>query len=453
MNLSRARFSKRIISYLCVLCCCVVAMGCQGIVHVPEEPEVSPYTLPAQESVQVSLYFPNEQGNLVAEIREIRLKSSEESIYKRIVQEMIEGPKTSLLPVCSSDTSLNSVYVIDDILLVDLEKNQKTSNQMEKFRISLAETFHAFAGVNYVVVTVQGAVPTTIQNPVYNYSSEESQKAILYFPAIDSDQLIPSITSVEKISIVEIISALTEPLDDTLPLKEAYALNSDVVLETSLFEEDGSIFLYLTGDEQAKPDSFGAASIALSIFSNIPGAHTVTIYYNGQLIDESSGALQKEEVLNLRSCYRTIYLPNQSNSALLPITVSVPIEQADDIFMPVRLVLNPELRESFATELAKSVISDSYFISGSLYGDLAVLNFTPAFYEELNAMEEDAARILLYAIVNTMVQTKFIDCVLFYCEGKPVEKVHDYYLAQPLYENPGLIFSSGVNSINGGNEK
>ena len=90
-----------------------------------EREEVQPEV--TEEMVEVSLYFSDSQAMyLVPEKRKI---PQTPSLVRRVVDELIEGPENSdLYPTIPEGTRVNEIYIVDDIIYVDLSEEIFTNH-------------------------------------------------------------------------------------------------------------------------------------------------------------------------------------------------------------------------------------------------------------------------------------------------------------------------------------
>jgi len=90
-----------------------------------EREEVQPEV--TEEMVEVSLYFSDSQAMyLVPEKRKI---PQTPSLVRRVVDELIEGPENSdLYPTIPEGTRVNEIYIVDDIVYVDLSEEIFTNH-------------------------------------------------------------------------------------------------------------------------------------------------------------------------------------------------------------------------------------------------------------------------------------------------------------------------------------
>lgn len=113
----------------------------------------------------VSLYFAKyteTDSYLVKETREIKV---DESIYKKVVEELIKGPVSSdLYPTIPSNVRVNSVELSDELAIVDFSREIITnldeiphSSTTETLAIySIVDTLTEFKEINRVKITVEG---------------------------------------------------------------------------------------------------------------------------------------------------------------------------------------------------------------------------------------------------------------------------------------------------------
>ncbi len=120
--------------------------------------EVQP--VPAEELVEVNLYFSDSQAMyLVPEKRKI---SQTPSLARQAVIELIKGPESSeLYPTIPGGTQVNEVYIVDDIVYIDLSeeifKNHPGGSSGELMTVySIVNTLTEIPPIEGVQILVEG---------------------------------------------------------------------------------------------------------------------------------------------------------------------------------------------------------------------------------------------------------------------------------------------------------
>ncbi|HCL89943.1 MAG TPA: hypothetical protein DHW70_01260 [Candidatus Atribacteria bacterium] len=120
--------------------------------------EVQP--VPAEELVEVNLYFSDSQAMyLVPEKRKI---SQTPSLARQAVIELIKGPESSeLYPTIPGGTQVNEVYIVDDIVYIDLSeeilKNHPGGSSGELMTVySIVNTLTEIPPIKGVQILVEG---------------------------------------------------------------------------------------------------------------------------------------------------------------------------------------------------------------------------------------------------------------------------------------------------------
>lgn len=120
--------------------------------------EVQP--VPAEELVEVNLYFSDSQAMyLVPEKRKI---SQTPSLARQAVIELIKGPESSeLYPTIPGGTQVNEVYIVDDIVYIDLSeeilKNHPGGSRGELMTVySIVNTLTEIPPIKGVQILVEG---------------------------------------------------------------------------------------------------------------------------------------------------------------------------------------------------------------------------------------------------------------------------------------------------------
>ncbi len=120
--------------------------------------EVQP--VPTEELVEVNLYFSDSQAMyLVPEKRKI---SQTPSLARQAVIELIKGPESSeLYPTIPGGTQVNEVYIVDDIVYIDLSeeifKNHSGGSSGELMTVySIVNTLTEIPPIEGVQILVEG---------------------------------------------------------------------------------------------------------------------------------------------------------------------------------------------------------------------------------------------------------------------------------------------------------
>jgi len=120
--------------------------------------EVQP--MPAEELVEVNLYFSDSQAMyLVPEKRKI---SQTPSLARQAIVELIKGPESSeLYPTIPGGTQVNEVYIVDDIVYIDLSeeifKNHSGGSSGELMTVySIVNTLTEIPPIKGVQILVEG---------------------------------------------------------------------------------------------------------------------------------------------------------------------------------------------------------------------------------------------------------------------------------------------------------
>jgi germination protein M len=128
------------------------------IPYEEERKEVQP--VPTEEMVEVNLYFSDSQAMyLVAEKRKI---SQAPSLAKQAIVELIKGPESSdLYPTIPEGTQVNEVYIVDDIVYIDLSeeifKNHPGGSSGELMTVySIVNTLTEIPMIKGVQILVEG---------------------------------------------------------------------------------------------------------------------------------------------------------------------------------------------------------------------------------------------------------------------------------------------------------
>jgi germination protein M len=134
-----------------------VTVGAMGLDSFVENPGQQ---ISSSQTAKLTLYFSNEEGNaLVPETREVRY-SSNTSIDKLVMEQLIDGPKQSgLLATIPSGTRLITISVVDGVCYVNLDEtfanqNQEISEQVVLY--SIVDSLTALQNIDKVQISING---------------------------------------------------------------------------------------------------------------------------------------------------------------------------------------------------------------------------------------------------------------------------------------------------------
>ena len=427
---------------------CLALAGCGGQGSFADLPEVTPYPVPQGQTMRADLYFLDESGagTLAVESREVDLSYREQGTYWQVIQELILGPQTALLPVCPGNTAINSVMVFRGLAVVDIGETDMDPAALQIFRQALAETLYANAMAQYTLLTVNGRLPQ-VEYPLEKaegvYAQQEVNRVALGFYKSRTGEwaiLRPVELPEDAVSVEGMVMAVSGenrgeyaicPVGPTARL-ESYSL------------EGGTARLSLRGEKQDKPDELGVACLALCLFYGPDSSEMerVELTYNGEELSyRGKTSLIREDVYSLRGAEKILYFADDEGESLIPVRRTVPIQRPLDEFWIIRQILAGPLEGEDAD--ARPLIADtrltSSFLGGRLSGNLAVLDFDRSFYSYAETLSDGETRLLIYALVNSLTEEGNIEQVLFLRNGENIQKLGSIFLYQPLLRNPGMI--------------
>ena len=132
----------------------VGAMSIDSFVENPGE------QINSSQKATLTLYFANKKGNkLVPEVRDVHY-SSNISLEKLVMEQLLEGPKTSgLLATIPSGTKLITVTVVDNVCYVNLDETFLNQNQEIKEDVvlfSIVDSLTELSTVDKVQISING---------------------------------------------------------------------------------------------------------------------------------------------------------------------------------------------------------------------------------------------------------------------------------------------------------
>jgi germination protein M len=132
----------------------VGAMGLDSFVENPGQ------QISSSQTANLTLYFSNAEGNaLIAETREVRY-SSNTSMDKLVLEQLLDGPKESgLLATIPSGTRLITISTVDGVCYVNLDEtfanqNQEISEQVVLY--SIVDSLTELQTIDKVQISING---------------------------------------------------------------------------------------------------------------------------------------------------------------------------------------------------------------------------------------------------------------------------------------------------------
>lgn len=453
--------------------CLLLLAGCTGLREnnsIADLPSLSPITYETGKdtrTVNPSLYFLDEStGRLVAESRELEISYMADGA-ELILEELLAGPSSSSLSPVLSGATLAGVEQTDECANVYVETEAALSSErMFTAAVAIADTMIDFTGVTYVTVFFNGEVMNidgyafgplrkSDGNPSALYTEYRARYAenvegrantvelsvILYFVDPSGRLLLPEVRTVTVTNGDYVGSVLSALADGPRYKYELRAYLSKEKLEATAYtvsEEDRQLGIQFEGDVFAGERSSSRNLEAAGIFYTLAGVVPDT--YRLVLKDDVNTYVMTRQVAaqylgqNIR-----ISLPDSGMTSLL--TIKRTVEADYDYYAYIAELMRGPI-ESDSVEVwpvfPENITMDD-LNSIHVYENMAVVDFSAAFFEQVDALSPERQYMLVYSIVNTLAATSNIRAVLFQADGGPVGELSGgISLSSPLMPNPGI---------------
>lgn len=443
MNLS---CSRKIARLLAVLICCALLAGCKGNEQEDVFPDIAHYTVPEQNSMRVTLYFPTEEPSAFSsEVRQVDLPS-EKRPSEAVIEQLMRGPQGNLLPACPAHYSLNHVWIIDNVAYIDLHNNGEEEDDLSQFCAVAVRTLNPIFNTDYVLLTVDGNVPIGVQNGLERSSEEKETNKIhllTYYPDKAGEYLVPKPRSSDKqmslwVSAFSLLVAGNEP-------EGTKACFDDQIKVISGRIEADTLYVDLFVPESHTSSPLCYAAYAQTLLHNASGLKRVILSANGtplqgmEGMSQNPGEFTKESLSDLLGAHITAYYANE-DGLLTAVRRAVPMEKASNALTPLYEMLKaPEQGETLAS-VFPSGIQEKDILDINYDHNTAILNLSDHFYEAVGALSDTAETQLVYGMVNALTDHGGISRVVLLQNGQTRDLMNQtVVIAKPLLRNPGMI--------------
>lgn len=443
MNLS---CSRKIARLLAVLICCALLVGCKGNEQEDVFPDIAHYTVPEQNSMRVTLYFPTEEPSAFSsEVRQVDLPSGKRP-SEAVIEQLMRGPQGNLLPACPAHYSLNHVWIIDNVAYIDLHNNGEEEDDLSQFRAVAVRTLNPIFNTDYVLLTVDGNVPIGVQNGLGRSSEEKETNKIhllTYYPDKVGEYLVPKPRSSDKqmslwVSAFSLLVAGNEP-------EGTKACFDDQIKVISGRIEADTLYVDLFVPESHTSSPLCYAAYAQTLLHNASGLKRVILSANGtplqgmEGMSQNPGEFTKESLSDLLGAHITAYYANE-DGLLTAVRRAVPMEKASNALTPLYEMLKaPEQGETLAS-VFPSGIQEEDILDINYDHNTAILNLSDHFYEAVGALSDTAETQLVYGMVNALTDHGGISRVVLLQNGQTRDLMNQtVVIAKPLLRNPGMI--------------
>ncbi len=436
-----------------------------------ETPLMQELNLEANISITPLLYFFNEsQTRLTAETREISVPpDGRKEAY--VVQALIDGPETELLPVANG-FALDYIEVMPDLINVYLGlEGRKSDDEIFNAKAAIAATLSDFTGKKNINILINGmqtaymGMPTGVfkklggdlyeERTVLQGRSETENpdmEAALYFLDASEKYLLPETRRLvfkKKDYILTLVEQLIRGPEDTFNHKPVLDSTIKLLGYEIVEDEQGRkiAWLHFDKDPWAFTETFqdgrrlAVAALTYTITSFLPDIYGVKVVVG--TMQSGSGVYTADHYRDLIGSSITIYLPGNNTSSLLVGTPRV-IEQSVAYYP--RTVLKELMRGPVESEdgvypAMPDGISIGNVKNVYVANDILVIDFDNSVAETMDGVSEDKEFVMLYSIVDTMTSIEGIKRVQFLLDGERIDYLGEgnICLIDPLIKNPGII--------------
>ena len=457
LNRCCCRSKRGLALLLCVLqiaALCALALfgsaslaGCSANNRIEKMPFVEPAYPPLQHRLRASLYFAQADESLSAEVRLIDLDQSE-SPENGLVKQLIAGPTGNLLPVISDGAVLNYCYIVDDTAYVDLSMAKQQS--LALFSSACVQSLHNAFGTSYLALTVDGQKPGNAQNGIVSAIPQKDESSCyvqLFFPDKRGQYVIPAVRHITKPANASMAKSIFSALQDGPTRTDLlFAIDPDSVTLSSEKQTGTGMDLYLKAEPNSIP-LYGYACLAMSMLRNVPKVNLVRINVNGEWIHDVPGMAGEQgftaaSVKDIVGGLIKLYFAGADGKSLMQISRSVSFKEAADPLTPIKEIIRGPLdvEKTGIMNVLPPGVKTSDLVSLQRSESMAILDLKPSFYQSCSTLTEEAERLLLYAIVNSLTERAKISSVLFLQNGANTDTLSGTIsLSKPLLRNPGII--------------
>ena len=458
---------------LCALFGCAPAIP--GTVRVEEAS--LPLAIPPQTNEQwqaLTLHIPS--GGM----RETVKKTAQvyvleyESVYTAAVKELVTQMQSVSQQEGSGMPSLSvlSVAVCGESVVVNLSGNRAALEEAQLFTVlyGIVNTLTEFNQIRYVGVlwqdsafTLEGMPPgmftrfdSDVASAMNEYLQYPLKKLIrLYYQSRHSAHLM---TEVREIRTVEPWAAVPEELfrqllelavrelslgpRDTVNqarlLRSAsvdsyrFAQNAEGKYDFVIFLSCAEDFFVQTGADPKR----AAESLAMTLFDLVPEAASIAVAFNGSV----GATLFRPQIELTLGEILSVYHPHENNKTIV---------RVNNVIDSYRSAQADGLLPTFFTQPAPEDFSATRILPEGTDGedlelhyllDTAYVEVSQRLYNALRAMDPAKERMTIYAIVNTLCESRGVRSVQFLMGAVPAANLPGRInLSEPLLFNPGII--------------
>ena len=394
--------------------------------------------------------------------------------------------------IAPSGTKLLSAELVNGIATVDLSSEARNQTQLELLymRTALVNTVSQLPGVSYVNLLIGGQVEgmgeqiVSMPSGILTYDetplpaiwlqmmAEEEHMApndeprqielmaAIYFASTQDERVIPVARRVKVQSNDMMMPLLREMMNNPVGLPKIGRVipeGIDPLVATPMItsSSDGrrviNLLMRSSFEDEMRARGlslsqfYGAVTLTLTQF--VPEVDGVVVRVGNRRVDAVAGAQEFRNGVMTAKDFQAqigdeagIYLHNGKGKLIKVGRVLDPYAATHPRTLIEQLIAGPTVGEDELGTVMPQGISPEDVLGIGIAGGAALINLSSNFYRCAQQMDSLEERLMVYALVNTLVDLGGIDRVRFYVEGEVVDSfAHDVYLGAELIRNPGII--------------
>ena len=297
--------------------------------------------------------------------------------------------------------------------------------------------------------------------------------ATLYYPAMVGNGILPEVRTVsfEGQTPAQMAKALIAELSQgaqlltgmpALPNLSGFLAEAPSVAQASPGERVAEI-KFSSGLNEALAESNVTrsalmASLTYTLCSFIPqlegvsvyigdefvtSVSPISIYTSGEPIHFNGGVQTRADYSRLLLGLATLYFADEDGVRLIPVKRPIPYyEVRNPRYLLAQLAEGPKPYDDFlgVRAVMPQGLRDADYLGFAAHQDTLLVNFSQAFQNASQDYDEQAERLLIYAMVNTLLQKgPFRKVAFFVADEQPTSLCGNLYLPGVFVQNSGIV--------------
>ena len=466
----------------------------QAIEPGADVPEQDAY---ADHRERVTLYFVSAGGErLVPVSREVTLSggmSRAQAALEALFAGPLEGETGATWPDKGSALAVRGLEVSGGVATVNLPARYRALNQemLYAVRLAVASTLCSFSEISYVNVLVGGreeGLDLGATLPVGTFSGEEDLEALvrygrledqrqssegftcmttMYVPAQGGDMLLPIVRSVAYAQaspvdyLYTLLGEMGKGAGNELAMQGVPAPMDYIEEMPEIVRPENGAYRAIEIRFSSQLDAaLEAASLTRGIYMAmltdtlmgfVPGVEGVQAYIGGELLTVldagdtpdgreialEQGLATREHFAGYVGAPRTLYAQGLQEGTLCRVRCVLPqARQAEPRELLLALM---QISEEGRFALPDG-FDEADVLAVCVEEENVVVNLSRAFGDALAALEQEQARVAVYAMVNTLTQGRDQQGVIFFFEGEQLGELNGgLNMRGRLVRNPGMV--------------